>query len=174
MMNRLSRREMMRLSAVAAISPAALAAETASSGTRWPPTTGPGTPRICLGSGRGDEAGMRQLKQIGVDYVLMGGGRTPWTEQALRDTLARYKAGGITVINMMIGGLNDIIHGGPNRDLEIENIIQSIRAAGKAGLPVIEYNFYAHRLTEGYKEETGRGGAGYTAYDYELSKFAAS
>ena len=76
---------------------------------------------------------MRQLKQIGVDYVLMGGGRTPWTEQALRETMERYKAGGITVINMMIGGLNDIIHGGPNRDREIENIIQSIRAAGKAG-----------------------------------------
>jgi mannonate dehydratase len=49
-------------------------------------------------------------------------------------------------------------------------VIKSIRAAGKAGLPVIEYNFYAHRLTEGYKEEIGRGGAGYTAYDYEVSK----
>ena len=59
---------------------------------------------------------------------------------------------------------------GPGRDEQIEQVIQSIRAAGKAGLPVIEYNFYAHRLTEGYKEETGRGGAGYTAYDYELSK----
>ena len=38
------------------------------------------------------------------------------------------------------------------------------------GLPVVEYNFYAHRLTEGYKEEAGRAGAGYTAYDYTLSK----
>ena len=38
------------------------------------------------------------------------------------------------------------------------------------GLPVIEYNFYANRLIEGYKEEIGRGGAGLTAYDYELSK----
>ncbi|MBL0925692.1 MAG: aminoacetone oxidase family FAD-binding enzyme, partial [Sphingomonadaceae bacterium] len=42
--------------------------------------------------------------------------------------------------------------------------------AGKVGLPVIEYNFYANRLIEGYKEEIGRGGAGYTAYDYEISK----
>jgi mannonate dehydratase len=74
------------------------------------------------------------------------------------------------VINLMIGGLNDIIYGGPNRDRQIEDIIASIRAAGKVGLPVIEYNFYAHRLIEGYKEELGRAGAGYTAYDYELSK----
>ena len=43
-------------------------------------------------------------------------------------------------------------------------------SAPAAGLPVIEYNFYAHRLTEGYKEETGRAGAGYTAYDYERSR----
>ena len=39
-------------------------------------------------------------------------------------------------------------------------MIQSIRAAGKVGLPVVEYNFYAHRAMEGYFEETGRAGAG--------------
>ena len=49
-------------------------------------------------------------------------------------------------------------------------MIASIRAAGRAGLPVVEYNFYANRLMEGYKEELGRAGAGLTAYDYELSK----
>jgi mannonate dehydratase len=47
---------------------------------------------------------------------------------------------------------------------------QSIRAAGRAGLPVIEYNFYAHRLVEGYYEETGRAGAGLTAFDYDRVK----
>jgi mannonate dehydratase len=161
---------MMQLGAAAALSPAALSAQISGSSTIWPPKLGPGTPRICLGTGRSDEAHLRQLKQVGVDYVLMGGPRTPWTEEGLRQIMDRYKAGGITVINMMIGGMNDIIHGGPNRDREIDNIIASIRAAGKVGLPVIEYNFYAHRLTEGYKEEIGRAGAGYTAYDYELSK----
>ena len=33
----------------------------------------------------------------------------------------------------------------------IEQVIASIRAAGRAGLAVIEYNFYANRLMEGYK-----------------------
>jgi mannonate dehydratase len=113
---------------------------------------------------------MRHLKQIGVDHVLMGGPRIPWTEESLRTIMDRYKAGGISVINMMISGFNNLIWGKPGGDAEIENVIKSIRAAGKVGLPVIEYNFYAHRLTEGYKEEIGRGGAGYTAYDYELSK----
>ena len=77
---RLSRREMMQLGAVAALSPAALAAQVSGSSTEWPPKLGPGIPKICLGSGRSDETSMRQLKQVGVDYVLMGGGRPPWTD----------------------------------------------------------------------------------------------
>ena len=35
---------------------------------------------------------------------------------------------------------------------------------------MVEYNFYAYRLVEGYYEETGRGGAGLTAYDYERAR----
>jgi mannonate dehydratase len=94
----------------------------------------------------------------------------PWNEADIRARIERFKAGGINLCNLMIYGFNDVIWGRPGGDAQIESLIQSIRAAGKAGLPVIEYNFYAYRLIEGYKEETGRGGAGYTAYDYELSK----
>jgi mannonate dehydratase len=167
MKSALSRRVMMQAAGAAAAMPAALAAAP----TNWPPAEGAGTPKICLGSGQTPtESHMRQLKQVGVDYVLMGGPRIPWTEESLRAIMDKYKAGGITVINMMIGGFNNVIWGKPGGDAEIENVIKSIRAAGKVGLPVIEYNFYANRLMEGYKEEIGRGGAGYTAYDYELSK----
>lgn len=135
------------------------------------PSEGANTPRICLGVPANiDEAGMRRLKQIGVDNVLTGGPRIPWQEADIRGLIERFKAGGLTVCNLMISGFNDVIWGRPEAKTQIENVIQSIRAAGKAGLPVIEYNFYAHRLIEGYKEEIGRAGAGYTAYDYELSK----
>jgi mannonate dehydratase len=69
----------------------------------------------------------------------------------------------------MISGFNNAIYARPDRDKDIEKVQQSIRAAGKAGLPVIEYNWYAHRFMEGYHEEvaTERGGAGYTAMDYD-------
>jgi len=137
------------------------------------PVTWPvqGTPKICLGANSElDEAGARRLKQVGVDYVLMGGPRMPWTEEDLRHRLDRFKAMGITICNMMIGGFNDVIWGRAETDKQIEAFIQSIHAAGKVGLPVVEYNFYANRLIEGYKEEIGRAGAGYTAYDYEISK----
>jgi mannonate dehydratase len=167
MSERLSRRGMMQLFGAAAVAPAALPADRVS----WPPAEGANTPRICLGAfGKADEAALRALKQIGVDYVLMGGPRIPWEEADLRARMDQFKAAGIQIINMMIGGFNDVIWGRPGRDKQIEDVIKSIRVAGKVGLPVIEYNFYAHRLIEGYKEEIGRGGAGYTAYDYELSK----
>ena len=49
----------------------------------------------------------------------------------------------------MIGGFNNAIYGKPGRDEEIEKVKQSIVAAGKVGLPVVEYNWYAHRAMEG-------------------------
>lgn len=163
-----SRRTMMQAMGVAALLPSVTSGSPVPG---WPPAKESSAPRICLGvSPNLDEAGMRRLKQIGVDYVLMGGPRIPWDEADIRSRIERFKAGGITLCNLMISGFNDVIWGRPGAGAQIENVIKSIRAAGKAGLPVVEYNFYAHRLTEGYKEEIGRAGAGYTAYDYELSK----
>jgi mannonate dehydratase len=135
------------------------------------PAEGKDTPKICLGFwGPVDEPAMRRLKQIGVDYVLTGGPKIPWSEADVRGRIEQFKAGGLTLYNMMISGFDDVIWGRPGADAQTADVITSIRAAGKAGLPVVEYNFYANRLMEGYKEETGRAGAGYTAYDYELSK----
>jgi mannonate dehydratase len=76
----------------------------------------------------------------------------------------------LTVANLMISGFPNAIYGRPGRDQEIEQVIASIRAAGKVGLPVVEYNWYAHRAMEGYFEETGRAGTGWTGFDYERMK----
>ena len=113
---------------------------------------------------------IRSVRQIGVDHVLMGGPRMPWTEAQLSDCVKKLKDGGITLGNMMIAGFPNTIYGRPGRDEEIEQLKSSIRAAGKAGMPLIEYNFYAHRAIEGYYEETGRGGAGLTAFDADKVK----
>ncbi len=135
-----------------------------------------GLPKICLGIGDsglglgGDDAGMRRVKQIGVDYVVGGGPEIPWDEADVKARIDRFMSGGLTLFNMMIGGFPKTLLGRPGRDEEIEKVIASIRAAGRAGLPVIEYNFYAHRLVEGYYEEIGRAGAGLTAFSYARVK----
>ena len=172
MASRISRRTALQSIGAAALAAAAPAPAVSAQPPRFArmPQEGPDTPKICLGYVPADEAGMRRVKQIGVDYVLTGGPRIPWDEADIRARIDRFKAGGLTLYNLMISGFNDVIWGRPGADAQIADVITSIRAAGRAGLPVIEYNFYANRLMEGYKEELGRAGAGYTAYDYELSK----
>jgi len=118
-----------------------------------------------------DEMQARRIKQLGVYHLLSGGpGRIPWEEAQLKALMDRYKAVGLTVGNLMISGFNNAIFGRQGRDQEIENVIKSIQAAGKVGLPVVEYNWYAHRAMEGYYEEIGRAGAGWTGFDYAKMK----
>lgn len=138
----------------------------------WPFAEGPGTPKLCLEIGWNSftDRDLRRIRQLGITHLLSGWGRIPWDEAELRAKMDRIRAAGMTLYNMMISGFPNTIYGRPGRDEEIEKVIQSIRAAGRAGLPVVEYNFYAYRLVEGYYEETGRGGAGLTAYTYDKVK----
>jgi mannonate dehydratase len=171
----LSRRQLIHAAGVAAL-PLATASATAMASL--PRRDGAETPRICLEIGRGNlataaltEAGVRRVKQLGVDHVIAPApGRIPWQEAELRELIDRLRAYGLTLGNIMISGFPNTLYGRRGRDEEIEKVIRSIRAAGKVGLPVIEYNFYAHRLVEGYYEEPGRAGAGMTAFDYDRVK----
>ncbi len=137
---------------------------------------GPSTPKICLelsgkvGAANLDEAGMRRVKQLGVDHVAMGGPAIPWEAGQIRSLVNLLKTGGLTLGNLMIGGFTNTLYGRPGRDEEIHKVQQSIRAAGAAGVPAVEYNFYAHRLEEGYFAESGRAGAGLTSFDYSRVK----
>jgi mannonate dehydratase len=169
-----SRRKLIQAAGVAALPLPATAAATGSG----PRHGGADTPKICLEVGRTwlatgsvSEAGARRVRQLGVDYVIAAyPGRIPWQEAVLRELTDRLKGYGLTLGNIMISGFPNTIYGRPGRDDEISKVIESIRAAGKVGLPVIEYNFYAHRLIEGYFEEIGRAGAGMTAFDYDRVK----
>ena len=164
----LSRRRIVQVAGAAALSAASGAAQR---------VEGENTPKICqqIGSlrhspGGFDEAGMRRIKQLGVDYVLTGEIRAPWEESTLRETMARLKAAGLILRHMYLPGLRNAVFGRPGRDEEIANVIRSIQVAGKAGIPVLEYNWYGHRASEGYYGETARGGSGVTSFDYERVK----
>ena len=88
---KVTRRKMLQTAGAAAL---LLPASSAAQKSSWPPAE-TGAPRICLGVNPNlDAAGMRRVKQLGVDYVLMGGPPLPWTEADLRERMNRFKAGG--------------------------------------------------------------------------------
>ena len=83
-------------------------------------------------------AAARRIRQLGVEHVLSGGGQIPWQESRLKEMMDRHKANGLTVANLMISGFPNAIYSRPEKDADIEKVIQSIKAAGNVGLPVVE------------------------------------
>jgi mannonate dehydratase len=149
--------------------PAARSGETATSSQEAQPAAG----RRGGGGGGGrggnmSPAGYQRIKQLGVNYVM--GAQTggfPWQADPIRASIERAKEAGLNLYISMINPPATVIYGRPGRDEGIDQLIASVEAAGKAGLPIVEYNFYAHRSMEGYFEEVGRANSGYTGYDYE-------
>jgi mannonate dehydratase len=128
------------------------------------------------GGGRGANfarnlpAAYQRIRQLGVTHLLgvgIGGGM-PWTVENIRTAVETARENGLVAYNSMINLPASVIYGRDTRARDMEPVIASIQNAGKAGLPVIEYNFYAHRAIEGYYETVGRAKAGYTGFDYDL------
>ena len=172
----ISRRTIIKGIAAAALAPIAAFAQ--SEKQPWwlghgMPQESADTPKIALGIGLQNgvtTTNIRSLVQIGVSHTFSGGPPIPWIVEELKPWVDQLKASGVTLGNLMINGFPKTIYGRAGRDEEIEKIRQSIQAAGKVGIPVVEYNFYAHRAMEGYFEEIGRGGAGLTEADYDRIK----
>ena len=108
----------------------------------WPIKKEVDIPKISVGvSGDIDKSTMRKIKQLGVNHVSMGGPHIPWTKKKLKSIIDAYGKEGLNVINMMIGGFPNVIYGKNERHEEIKLIKQSIIAAGKVALPIVEYNY---------------------------------
>ncbi|MGO9261170.1 MAG: mannonate dehydratase [Bryobacteraceae bacterium] len=119
------------------------------------------------GFGRNLQASYQRIRQLGVTHLL-GVNVGAWTEDSIRSAIQSAKAAGLVAYNAMINVPPSVLYGRESRAKDMEPFIASIQAAGKAGLPVVEYNFYAHRAIEGYYETVGRAKAGYTGFDYEI------
>jgi len=123
------------------------------------------------GRGGNINASYQRIRQLGVTHLLgvnAGGPGGVWTEESVRHAVSTAKAAGLVAYNAMINLPASVIYGKDTRAKDMEPFLASIEAAGKGGLTVVEYNFYAHRATEGYYETIGRANAGYTGFDNEL------
>lgn len=124
------------------------------------------------------------VAHLGVEYITTGGpasptytpeGRVvqarpndpppPWREEDLRRVKTQVEAAGLKLGNLMLHDFRNAILGRPGADEDIEKVQESIRVAGRVGIPILEYNWYAVRAMGGYYEEPGRGGTRLAAFD---------
>lgn len=128
---------------------------------------------------------LKFAKQIGVDNIvtastsdLIPEGRGYWDADALSQLRERVEARGISIDVMALPLSShyitraenpNIMLGTPERDREIDNICECIRAAGQAGIPCLKYNLtILGVLTTG--RTPGRGGVSLREFNYEAMK----
>jgi len=145
------------------------------------PQEGPDTPKLTIYMDNMlDEAEAIRIKQLGINWIdAQAVPEQPWGMDYLQPRVDALKKHDMHIGIMMIrwsykGGMdpemNKIVRGLPGRDEEIAKIKQTIVNMGKLGIPVLEWNFYNHRATDGYKQVPGRGGAGYSEFKYDRMK----
>jgi mannonate dehydratase len=145
------------------------------------PQEGPNTPKLTTYMNdmlSEDEA--IAIKQLGINYIdSQAVPAQPWGMDYLQPRVDALKKHDMHIGILMIrwsyqGGMDPemskIVYNQPGRDEEINKIKQTIVNMGKLGIPVLEWNFYNHRATDGYQQVPGRGGAGYTEFKYERMK----
>jgi mannonate dehydratase len=133
--------------------------------------------------------GLNFIAHLGVEYVVTGGpavptytdeGRVvqaratdpppPWKEGDIRRMKDRVENFGLKLGNLMLHDFRNAILGRPGGDDEIEQVKESIRVAGRVGIPIVEYNWYALRAMGGYYVKPAPGNTRLTAHDYDRSR----
>jgi mannonate dehydratase len=130
--------------------------------------------KICLVWGINDPHRVKLSKQIGVTHAIAGTAsqlsRVPRSRYV--DTVAKikadYEAAGLTIAGIESHPVpaEKIKLGLPGRDEEIENYIAAIHAIGKAGIPVVCYDFMAG--IDWYRTQMhipGRGGCSSVSFN---------
>jgi mannonate dehydratase len=132
----------------------------------------PDSMRIAIGLPRDvTEEHLIYAKQLGCDGVVLATpARLPGAERWEYEDLARLREW-VEGYGLKIESIQNTPHdfwmkvrlGEPDRDRELERYCQTIRNIGRAGIPVLGYNFRPHPL---YRTGTvaGRGGAIMTTY----------
>jgi len=126
-----------------------------------------------------EPATLRWPTQLGCKHVIFQGtdhvdssNKGYWTIDDVRPHKNNCDDAGMILESMMIpiGFYSKARLGQPGRDQEIENVIRTIQAVGKAGIPMMEWRFWPDFYWDervGYYTVKGRGDAGFRALDYD-------
>ncbi|MCD6518612.1 MAG: mannonate dehydratase [Anaerolineae bacterium] len=123
------------------------------------------------------------VAQLGVKQVILGGtGITeelPWDFLSLLQIKSRVESFGLQIAaieNIPEHIWHQVRVGGPERDRQLEDVLEIIRNLGRVGIPIFAYNWMPTVGVWGHWRQGqaggGRGGAGLKSFDYELVKDA--
>ena len=74
--------------------------------------------------------------------------------------------------NIPTAWYDKILWGLPGREEQLDNYVKTVTNVGKAGIPILHYNFHAIRVWRTSRHTLGRGGAYVTSYDDALMQNA--
>ena len=130
-----------------------------------------------------EEEELSYVAQLGVKQVILGGtGITEllkWDLVSLLNVKSRLESFGLQIAgieNIPESIWRDARVGGPQRDKQIEDVLQIIRDLGRVGVPIFAYNWSPIINVWGHWRQGqsggGRGGAGVKSFDYDLVRDA--
>jgi mannonate dehydratase len=86
----------------------------------------------------------------------------PWTLEEIEQTKAQVEAEGLTlhaIENLDPGHWYDVLLDGPQRDEQLEQVLEIIRQVGQPGIPCLGYNFSLAGVWGHHIGPFARGGA---------------
>ena len=125
---------------------------------------------------------LRWLKQMGCEHVIFqgtdvvdGDQKGYWTHADVLRARKNCDEAELILESMMIpiDFYRRARLGQPGRDEEIDKVCRTIRAAGEAGVPMLEWRFWPDFIWDervGYYTVPGRGGATLRAFDHDRVK----
>jgi mannonate dehydratase len=137
--------------------------------------------RPALGLHDLSEENLTFAKQIGVNDLVVvspegvAGDQPAYDYTRLIQLKTRVENAGLRIAaiqNIPVSWYDKIVWGLPGRDEQIENYIKTITNVGRAGIPILHYNFHAIRVWRTSRHTRDRGGAYVTSYDHDLMKNA--
>ncbi len=137
--------------------------------------------KVGMGMREVTEENLQFAKQIGVtDLVAIASlelaGEGPYLDYLkLVQLRSRVEAAGLrlaAIQNVPHAWYEQIIYGMPGRDEQIAHYCHTIDNVGRAGIPILHYNFHAVRVWRTSNHTRGRGGALFTSYDHALMENA--
>ena len=137
--------------------------------------------KLALGMHDITEDNLQFARQIGVTHLVVTGPQGLTVEglyyeyERLVQLKTQIEAAGLNlgaIQNIPTTWYDKIRYGLPGREEQLDYYCKTVENVGRAGIPILHYNFHAVKVWRTSRHARGRGGAHFTSYDHALMENA--